>query len=48
MPITGMPFRKIDFISSVLALAEPVPLTVAILMTKSLTREGADEAGDIV
>jgi len=33
-----MPLRKIDFISSVLALAEPVPFTVAILMVKSLTR----------
>jgi len=31
---------KIDFISSVLALAEPVPLTVAILMTKSLIEVG--------
>jgi hypothetical protein len=36
-----MPLRKIDFISSVFALADPVPLTVAILMAKSLTREGA-------
>src|SRR6516225_1988471 len=35
-----MPLRKIDFISSVLALAEPVPFTVAILMEKSLTRAG--------
>src|SRR5215831_9698104 len=33
-----MPLRKIDFISSVLALAEPVPFTVAILMVKSLMR----------
>src|SRR6516165_178007 len=33
-----MPLRKIDFISSVLALAEPVPFTVAILMVKSLLR----------
>jgi hypothetical protein len=33
-----MPLLKIDFMSSVLALAEPVPLTVAILMVKSLTR----------
>jgi hypothetical protein len=40
-----MPLRKIDFISSVLALAEPVPFTVAILMVKSLTR--VVFAGDI-
>jgi hypothetical protein len=33
-----MPLLKIDFMSSVLALAEPVPFTVAILMVKSLTR----------
>src|SRR5262245_38918446 len=32
-----MPLRKMDFISSVLALAEPVPFTVAILIAKSLT-----------
>src|SRR5579859_3605680 len=32
-----MPLLKIDFMSSVLALAEPVPFTVAILMVKSLT-----------
>ena len=38
MPMTGMPLLKIDFISSVLALAEPVPFTVAILMAKSLMR----------
>jgi hypothetical protein len=29
--------RKIDFINSPLALAEPVPLTVPILITTSLT-----------
>src|SRR5215472_17624724 len=33
-----MPLRKIDFISSVLLLPEPVPFTVAILMVKSLMR----------
>src|SRR5512146_1477507 len=33
-----MPLLKMDFISSVLALAEPVPFTVAILIVKSLTR----------
>src|ERR1700704_7124996 len=43
--MTGMPLRKIDFISSELALAEPVPFTVAILMTKSLIR--AAVAGDM-
>src|SRR5215475_13754135 len=37
-----MPLRKIDFMSSVLALAEPVPLTVAILMVKSLMRAAGD------
>src|SRR5262245_35843408 len=36
--MTGMPLLKIDFISNVLALAEPVPFTVAILMAKSLMR----------
>ena len=36
MPITGIPLLNIDFINSVLALAEPVPFTVAILMVKSL------------
>src|ERR1700729_3975699 len=35
-----MPLLKIDFMSSVLLLAEPVPFTVAILMEKSLTRAG--------
>src|SRR5579872_1806005 len=33
-----MPLRKMDFISSVLALAEPVPFTVAIFMVKSFVR----------
>ena len=33
--------RKMAFISSVLALAEPVPFTLASLMTKSFTRSGA-------
>src|SRR5580693_9748344 len=37
-----MPPRKMDFMSSVLALADPVPLTVAILMQKSLTRVALD------
>jgi hypothetical protein len=36
LPMTGMPLLKIDFMRSILALAEPVPLTVAILTTKSL------------
>jgi hypothetical protein len=44
--MTGMPLRKIDFMSSVLALAEPVPLTVAILIAKSLMREVLDD-GDM-
>src|SRR6056297_771624 len=38
LPVTGMPIRNSAFINSPLALAEPVPLTVAILMTKSLVR----------
>ncbi len=33
--MTGMPLRKMLFMSSVLALAEPVPFTVAILIAKS-------------
>src|SRR5579859_5515724 len=33
-----MPLLKMAFISRVLALAEPVPLTVAILIAKSLIR----------
>src|SRR5205085_12197935 len=36
-PETGMPMRKIACISKLLALAEPVPFTVAILNAKSLT-----------
>src|SRR5690242_16360566 len=35
-PDTGIPIRKIDCINSPLALAEPEPLTVAILKAKSL------------
>ena len=35
---TGTPILKMDFISIVLALAEPVPFTLASLMTKSFTR----------
>src|SRR5690242_20859564 len=31
-----MPLRKMDFMSSVFALAEPVPFTVAILIAKLL------------
>src|SRR5579863_7406581 len=38
LPTTGMPMRKMAFMSRPLALAEPVPFTLAILMTKSLTR----------
>src|SRR5580698_3301406 len=34
-----MPLRKMDFIKRLLALAEPVPLTEAILITRSLLRE---------
>ena len=34
---TGTPMRRIDFANSALALAEPEPLTLANLTTKSLT-----------
>jgi hypothetical protein len=37
LPETGMPMRKIACISSPFALADPVPLTLAILSAKSLT-----------
>ena len=37
MPQTGMPMRNRAFISIALALAEPVPFTLAILMVKSLS-----------
>jgi hypothetical protein len=36
-PVTGTPMRKIACMMSPLALAEPVPLAVAILKAKSLT-----------
>ena len=36
LPVTGMPIRKIACISRLLALAEPVPLTVAMRNAKSL------------
>src|ERR1035437_8083728 len=47
LPETGIPIRKIDCMSSALALALPVPLTVAILKEKSLTAAGSrkPEAG---
>src|ERR1700749_2265976 len=38
-----MPLLKMDFMSRVLALAEPVPFTVAILTAKSLLREGVGD-----
>jgi hypothetical protein len=34
--VAGTPIRKIDLVKREFALAEPVPLTVANLMTKSL------------
>src|SRR5213594_46650 len=43
-PDTGIPMRKIACISRLLALAEPVPLTVAILNAKSLTRFMSDHS----
>src|SRR5688572_3667821 len=42
--MTGTPLRKTDFMSSVLALAEPVPFTVAILIAKSFTLSGISGA----
>src|SRR5437868_14438468 len=36
--LAGIPMRRIDFANSELALAEPDPLTLANLTTKSLTR----------
>src|SRR5688572_32907901 len=38
LPVTGTPIRKTACISRPLADAEPVPLAVAILKAKSLTR----------
>src|SRR6516165_5450219 len=35
--LAGIPIRRIDFANSALALAEPDPLTLANLTTKSLT-----------
>jgi hypothetical protein len=35
--LAGIPIRKIDLANSALALAEPDPLTLANLTTKSLT-----------
>ena len=37
LPETGMPMRKMACMSRLFALAEPVPLTLAILKAKSLT-----------
>src|SRR5688572_13407630 len=42
--MTGTPLRKMDFMSSELALAEPVPFTVAILIAKLFTRSGMSGA----
>src|ERR1700679_2250736 len=36
--VAGMPMRSTDFANNVFALAEPDPLTLANLTTKSLTR----------
>jgi hypothetical protein len=45
-PDTGIPMRKIACMRRLFALAEPVPLTVAILKAKSLTRDGAGGTRD--
>src|SRR5688500_17337829 len=42
--MTGTPLLKMDFMSSVLALAEPVPFTVAILIAKLFTLSGISSA----
>src|SRR6187431_914621 len=38
LPVTGTPIRKMACISRLFADADPVPLAVAILKAKSLTR----------
>src|SRR5581483_12319328 len=38
-PVTGIPMRKMACMSKLFALADPVPLTVAIVKAKSLMRE---------
>src|SRR5215204_3074987 len=38
LPVTGTPIRKMACISRLLADADPVPVAVAILKAKSLTR----------
>ena len=40
-PTTGTPIRKIAFMTSAFALAEPEPLTLANLSVKSFTRGAA-------
>src|SRR6187402_883393 len=42
--MTGTPLLKMDFMSSELALAEPVPFTVAILIAKLFTLSGISGA----
>lgn len=42
MPTTGIPMRNTDFINNPFALADPVPLTVAILMMTSLILDTID------
>src|SRR5688572_5771871 len=42
--MTGTPLRKMDFMSNELALAEPVPFTVAILIAKLFMRSGISGA----
>jgi hypothetical protein len=45
-PVTGIPIRKMACMRSPLALADPVPFTVAILNAKSFTRSpGSRGAG---
>src|ERR1035441_9148494 len=47
LPETGIPIRKMLCIRRLFALADPLPLTVAILKAKSLTAAGSrrPEAG---
>ena len=47
-PETGIPMRKIACIKRLLALAEPVPLTLASLIEKSFTWVAARGALSIV
>src|ERR1035437_8831619 len=46
LPETGIPIRKIDCMRRLFALADPVPLTVAILKANELTEDGRPKTED--